>query len=71
MIIRGDLTGLTADSVDPSSEVEPSALADVEKRHIKACLDRLDWNMSLTAEKLGIHRNTLRAKIKEYTLSRD
>ncbi|MBI5268037.1 MAG: hypothetical protein HY851_12485 [candidate division Zixibacteria bacterium] len=44
-------------------------MADVERDHIKFCLDQLDWNLGLTAEKLGIHRNTLRGKIKEYGLT--
>ncbi len=64
-----DLTGLTSrETVSPEAP-ELTTLAELEKRHIKACLDRLGWNMSLTAEKLGIHRNTLRTKIKEYHLS--
>jgi DNA-binding NtrC family response regulator len=46
-------------------------MADVERDHIKYCLDQLGWNLGLTAEKLGIHRNTLRGKIKEYGLSQD
>ncbi len=45
-------------------------LNEVEKEHIRFCLDRLEWNIGLTAEKLGIHRNTLRLKIKEYDLTR-
>ncbi|SYZ73555.1 Transcriptional regulatory protein ZraR [Candidatus Zixiibacteriota bacterium] len=44
-------------------------LADVEKYHIKKVLDRLEWNIGKSAEVLGIHRNTLRMKIKEYNLS--
>jgi len=68
-ISREDLTGLSAQEAAPSGKI--STLADLEKGHIKACLDRLDWNMSLTADKLGIHRNTLRAKIKEYGITRD
>ena len=43
-------------------------IAEVEKEHIKYCLDQLDWNLGETADRLGIHRNTLRAKIKEYGL---
>ncbi len=43
-------------------------IAEVEKEHIKYCLDQLNWNLGETAEQLGIHRNTLRAKIKEYGL---
>jgi DNA-binding NtrC family response regulator len=46
-------------------------MAEVERDHIKFCLDQLGWNLGLTAEKLGIHRNTLRGKIKEYGLSQD
>jgi two-component system response regulator HydG len=44
-------------------------IADVEKAHIKKMLDRFGWNIGQTAESLGIHRNTLRTKIKEYSLS--
>ena len=44
-------------------------IADVERAHIKKMLDRLGWNIGQTAELLGIHRNTLRTKIKEYNLS--
>ncbi len=65
-----DLTGLTPrdDSGGMAEAVIP--LSDVERRHIKHCLDQLDWNLGLCAEKLGIHRNTLRAKIKEYSLQK-
>lgn len=49
----------------------PVKLADVEKNHIKKCLDLNDWNLGETADQLGIHRNTLRVKIKEYDLSQN
>ncbi|UCE25454.1 MAG: sigma-54-dependent Fis family transcriptional regulator [Candidatus Zixiibacteriota bacterium] len=68
-ITKADLTGLTPGKVPASSADQPSTLADMEKKHIEACLDRLGWNMALTAEKLGIHRNTLRSKIKEYGIT--
>lgn len=45
-------------------------MSEVEEEHIKFCLDQMDWNLGQTAAKLGIHRNTLRAKIKEYGLKR-
>lgn len=45
-------------------------LRDMEKRHIEKVLDYTGWNFARTAELLGIHRNTLRLKIKEYGLSR-
>jgi DNA-binding NtrC family response regulator len=69
-ITREDLTGLTlrGDSAGMAETVIP--LSDMEKRHIRHCLDQLDWNLGLCAEKLGIHRNTLRAKIKEYNLQK-
>ncbi len=68
-ITREDLTGLTIkDDTGAAETVIP--LSDMEKRHIRHCLDQLDWNLGLCAEKLGIHRNTLRAKIKEYNLQK-
>jgi transcriptional regulator of acetoin/glycerol metabolism len=42
------------------------SLADVEKDCIRRALASLDWNIGQTADALGIHRNTLRAKIKDY-----
>jgi len=68
---KSDLTGLNARSEVGEESAGLIPLSDVESRHIKHCLDSLDWNMSLCAEKLGIHRNTLRAKIKEYNLQKD
>ncbi|UCD63368.1 MAG: sigma-54-dependent Fis family transcriptional regulator [Candidatus Zixiibacteriota bacterium] len=71
LITGSDLTGLTRGPSAAAGGAGLTTLAELEKTHIKACLDRLNWNMSLSAEKLGIHRNTLRAKIKEYQLSRN
>ncbi|RKX25786.1 MAG: hypothetical protein DRP45_05120 [Candidatus Zixiibacteriota bacterium] len=65
-----DLAGLST----PVPSAEPGTimpLSEIEKQHIHLCLHLLDWNIGLTAEKLGIHRNTLRSKIKEYELSQD
>jgi DNA-binding NtrC family response regulator len=69
-ITKNDLTGLTSGEGAAPSAGAIMPLSEVEKRHIRFCLDQLDWSISLCAEKLGIHRNTLRAKIKEYKLSR-
>jgi two-component system response regulator HydG len=75
ILARG--TALTAEDITildatPSGEqprtVRP--LEDLEKEHIRYCLDQLDWNIGNTAEALGIHRNTLRSKIKQYGLTR-
>ncbi len=68
-ITRDDLTGLTLKG-DSGATQRVIPLSDMERRHIKHCLDQLDWNLGLCAEKLGIHRNTLRAKIKEYSLQK-
>jgi DNA-binding NtrC family response regulator len=64
-----DLAGLQPSAAAPAAgNLRP--MSEVEKEHIRFCLDRMNWNIGLTAEKLGIHRNTLRAKIKEYDLRR-
>lgn len=41
-------------------------LADVEKRHIMKILEETGGNLSQTAQRLGIHRNTLRLKLRGY-----
>jgi DNA-binding NtrC family response regulator len=64
-----DLAGLQP-STAPSAAGSLRPMSEVEKEHIRFCLDRMNWNIGLTADKLGIHRNTLRAKIKEYDLNR-
>ena len=46
------------------------SLADVEKNHIAEILDQTNWNLSETAARLGIHRNTLRMKIKSYGIEK-
>jgi len=70
-ITKSDLTGLAVPTADRASAGRIMPLSEVEKNHIKYCLDQLDWNISLTAEKIGVHRNTLRAKIKEYNLTKN
>ncbi|MDH3284702.1 MAG: sigma-54 dependent transcriptional regulator [Acidobacteriota bacterium] len=46
------------------------SLADIEKRHIADVLARTDWNITRTAEVLGIDRATVYNKIKKYGLRR-
>jgi transcriptional regulator of acetoin/glycerol metabolism len=46
------------------------ALAEVERRHIAAILDRTEWNITWAAELLGIDRVTVYNKIRKYGLSR-
>ncbi len=62
-----DLPGLTPGGQEPSA-VEMLPLAEIEKRHISAVLEAENGNMQKTADVLGIHRNTLRQKIKDYGL---
>ncbi|MEO0164951.1 MAG: sigma-54 dependent transcriptional regulator [candidate division WOR-3 bacterium] len=50
----------------PSSEL----LSEVEKDHILKILEKTEWNLSEAAKRLGIHRNTLRLKMKEYQLQK-
>jgi DNA-binding NtrC family response regulator len=45
-----------------------STLRDLEAHHIRQVLDQTGWNFKQAAQILGIHRNTLRLKIKEYDL---
>jgi len=47
------------------------SLADVERSHIAQVLEQLDWNISRTAQALGIDRATLYARIKKYRLKRE
>lgn len=52
------------------SEDEIKSIKEIEREHILRALDFTDWNFNRTADLLGIHRNTLRMKIKEYDLNR-
>ncbi|MEW6106848.1 MAG: helix-turn-helix domain-containing protein [Bacillota bacterium] len=42
----------------------------MEHEHILRVLKQCSWNQSKAAWVLGVHRNTLRKKIKEYGLER-
>ncbi len=52
----------------PGEPEEIPSLADVEERHIRDTLERLDWNQTLAAEKLGISRSTLWRKLQSYDI---
>jgi len=67
-VIRAkELPGLKPDTEEGFVGLEK--IADVERAHIKRILNQMDWNIGRSAEVLGIHRNTLRSKIKELNLS--
>jgi DNA-binding NtrC family response regulator len=46
------------------------SLKEMEKSHIVNVLEKTDWNLGQAAEMLGIHRNTLRLKMKEYEIEK-
>ncbi|MBE0433915.1 sigma-54-dependent Fis family transcriptional regulator [candidate division WOR-3 bacterium] len=73
VLCRGDLI----DSADLPLEDLPApvhaadrSLAGIEKEHIVRVLVETGWNLSTAAERLGIHRNTLRTKIRQYGIEK-
>ena len=50
---------------------DTESLSAIEREHIIVVLKKTGWNLSETAKKLGIHRNTLRLKIKEYGIEKE
>jgi len=70
-ITKEDLVGLTSTTAESSASGEIRPIAELEKKHIKRCLELNGWNIGKSAEQLGVHRNTLSSKIKEYNLSPD
>lgn len=49
-------------------ERNTKTIADVERAHIVKILEECEFNQMKAAEMLGIHRNTLSRKIKEYNI---
>jgi transcriptional regulator with PAS, ATPase and Fis domain len=45
-----------------------SSLDEIEKQHIYRTLQELGWNQTKASERLNIHRNTLREKIRKFNL---
>lgn len=62
---------LPFESEERQDEYSIEKLNEVEREHIKKILNKTNWNLSETAQKLGIHRNTLRLKIKEYGIKKE
>lgn len=46
------------------------SLKEMEKNHIIDILEKTNWNLGRSADILGIHRNTLRLKMKEYEIDK-
>ncbi|MEO0129339.1 MAG: sigma-54 dependent transcriptional regulator, partial [candidate division WOR-3 bacterium] len=71
VLCRGELIGpedVPLQSQESAKTTDSDLLAEVEKNHISKILEKTGWNLSEAARKLGIHRNTLRLKIKEFNL---
>ena len=61
-----DLAGIAGQESAFQTAGPVRTLDEVEKSAISACLEANDWNIGSSSELLGIHRNTLRTKIKQY-----
>jgi DNA-binding NtrC family response regulator len=55
----------------PSGVELPDSLREMEQLHIERILEKTGWNISQTARRLEIDRQTLYNKIQKYGLSRD
>jgi DNA-binding NtrC family response regulator len=55
-------------AADSGRSVRP--LSEVEKDHVRFALEQLDYNLTHTAEALGVAISTLKRKMKKYGLSR-
>jgi len=56
---------------EPHSTSISLKLDDVVREHIKKVLALTNWNLSKASELLGIHRNTLRQKIRELDIRKE
>ncbi|MCK4224843.1 MAG: sigma-54-dependent Fis family transcriptional regulator [candidate division Zixibacteria bacterium] len=72
VIDKGDLPyfGLVSDKSFEHVPPVSLSLKDVEKDHILRVLKEANWNLNKAAEILGIHRNTLRLKMREYGIEK-
>jgi DNA-binding NtrC family response regulator len=68
-MISERLERLIEDMVEKGVEFE-DAVHEFEKRFISRVLGRCDGSLTKTADKLGIHRNTLTRKMGEYKIKR-
>ena len=57
----------------PRARINGEALDDVQRAHIESVLSRCGWKINgkgNAAERLGVHPNTLRFRLKKLNLSR-
>jgi two-component system NtrC family response regulator len=69
-IIHAHDLPLPADSRADDEDVERFSLAEVERRHIAAVLQRAGWHQGKAAQLLGISAKTLYRKIREFGFRR-
>ena len=55
---------------DVSASTAPLTLAEVERRHIAATLERTGWHQGRAADELGISVKTLYRKIRAFGFQR-
>jgi DNA-binding NtrC family response regulator len=68
-VISDKLEKLVEEMVDKGVHFE-DAVREFEKRFITRVLGKEDGSLTKTADKLGIHRNTLTRKMGEYKIRR-
>jgi two-component system nitrogen regulation response regulator GlnG len=67
--VKDQLEALVSQMVERGILLE-EALAEFEKKFIKAVIENTKGNQSRAAQLLGIHRNTLGRKIERFRLDR-
>jgi two-component system response regulator AtoC len=66
-----DVTDIPLKTQEDTGQYRSESLKDVEREHILTVLRKSNWNLTEGAKRLGIHRNTLRLKIKEYGIEKE
>lgn len=64
------MTAHRAEPADATASAAPLTLAEVERRHIAAVLERTGWHQGRAADALGISVKTLYRKIRVYGFQR-
>ncbi|MFQ5869072.1 MAG: sigma-54-dependent transcriptional regulator [Candidatus Zixiibacteriota bacterium] len=68
----GDLPPQLSEKSATGEETRPTGtLREMEKEYIFKALEATSWNFTEAAAILGIHRNTLRLKLKEYGIEKE
>src|SRR5207244_3951406 len=68
--VKADMLDLldTRAPLSAQAGAPPASLADTMREHLRAALQDTAWNISQTATRLGISRNTVRARIERFEL---